>query len=65
MRKPRDFMNPWAKSYSAAYLYGKVVVINLDHEGFTAVNCRKLAAWLIKAADWLDHQASVKKKRGS
>ena len=30
-----------------------------------AKQCRKLSQWLIRAAKWLDHQESVKKKRGS
>jgi len=60
VRKPRQFKTWWIMDAVGAVVHG--------HSGrmfYGADHIRAIAKWLLKAADYLDQQESVKKTRGS
>ena len=60
IRKPRRYFG------NAAWFYSENKSVYLDPTIMRKPEeIRKLAMWLIKCSLWLDHQESVKKKRGS
>lgn len=51
MKRPNDLADAWIGAYGTAIFIGRA------YGDMSADRARELAEWLLKAADWLDHQS--------
>lgn len=62
VRKPKDFQCHTNCDYYDAVIMDGYVSIQIDRHFLREKSCRKLAAWLISAADYLEQEKQ--KRRG-